>query len=73
MQSTEVLKKGSPLNINGLKKNQCAGTQFSGITILIDCINNEPQTYNLLSLRSFGESFYYHITDAALEFGYAGI
>ena len=31
-----------------------------------------PQTFNLLTLRSFGESFYHHITDAALELGYVG-
>jgi len=69
----EVLKKGCPLNINKFEKNNCAGTIFHGITIMIDCINDKPDTFNLLSLRSFGESFYHHITDAALEFGYFGV
>ena len=72
LQAKEVLKKGSPINFNEFKKNNCAGTVFHGINIIIDSIDNNPETYNLLVLRSFGESFYHHITDAALEFGYAG-
>jgi len=72
-QAKEVLKKGSPINFNEFEVNQCAGTVFHGITIIIDLISNEPDTFNLLVLRSFGESFYHHITDSALEFGYVGI
>ena len=72
-QAREVLKKGSPINLDELEKNNCVGTIFHGITILIDFIDNNPDTYNLLTLRSFGESFYHHISDAALEFGYAGV
>ena len=66
----EVLKKGCPLNINEIKKNICAGTIFHGITIVVDCIEDKTDDFNLLVLRSFGGSFYHHITDAALEFGY---
>ena len=69
----EVLKKGCPLNINEIKKNTCAGTIFHGITIVVDCIEDKTEDFNLLVLRSFGESFYHHITDAALEFGYVSI
>ena len=72
-QAREVLKKGSPINLDELEKNNCVGTIFHGITILIDFIDNNPDTYNLLTLRSFGESFYHHISDAALEFGYVGV
>ena len=72
-QAKEILKKGSPLNFNEFGANQCAGTVFHGITVVIDSISNNPDTFNLLVLRSFGESFYHHITDAALEFGYVGI
>tara|TARA_Y100000590_G_C15433134_1_gene905977 strand:+ start:127 stop:714 length:588 start_codon:yes stop_codon:yes gene_type:complete len=72
LNAREVLKKGCPININELKKNCCAGTIFHGITILIDCVDSEPDTFILLTLRSFGESFYHHITDASLEFGYVG-
>jgi len=72
-QTKEILKKGSPLNFNEFGVNQCAGTVFHGITIIIDSISNDPDTFNLLVLRSFGESFYHHITDSALEFGYVGI
>ena len=72
-QAKEILKKGCPLNFNDLEVNNCAGTVFHGITILVDFIDNNPDTFNLLTLRSFGESFYHHITDAALEFGYSGV
>ena len=72
-QAKEVLKKGSPLNFNDFGANQCAGTVFHGITIIIDSISSNPDTFNILVLRSFGESFYHHITDSALEFGYVGI
>jgi len=71
--SREVLKKGSPINFNEFEVNKCAGTVFHGINVVIDSISNNPDTFNLLVLRSFGESFYHHITDAALEFGYVGI
>ena len=73
IQAKEVLKKGSPINFNEFGVNKCVGTVFHGITIIIDSISNDPDTFNLLVLRSFGESFYHHITDAALEFGYVGI
>ena len=69
----EVLKKGCPLDINEIKINTSAGTIFHGITILVDYINDQPDTFNFFCLRSFGESFYHHITDAALEFGYIGV
>ena len=72
-QAKEILKKGSPINFNEFEVNQCAGTVFHGITVIIDSISNDPDTFNLLVLRSFGESFYHHITDSALEFGYVGV
>ena len=70
--SKEIIKKGCPLNLNIMKKNNCAGTVFSGINILIDFEEDNPETFNLFVLRSFGESFYHHITDAALEHGFLG-
>jgi len=73
IQAKEILKKGCPLNFNEFEINNCAGTVFHGITIVVDFIDNNPDTFNLLTLRSFGESFYHHITDAALEFGYIGV
>ena len=73
LQAKEILKKGSPINFNEFKKNNCVGTVFHGINIIIDSIDNNPETYHLLTLRSFGESLYHHITDAALEFGYIGV
>ena len=72
-KAKEVLKKGCPINFNEFEKNNCVGSVFHGITIVVDFVDNNPDTFNLLTLRSFGESFYHHITDAALEFGYIGV
>jgi len=72
-QAKDILKKGCPLNFNEFENNNCAGTVFHGINIVVDFVDNNPDTFNLLTLRSFGESFYHHITDAALEFGYVGV
>jgi heterotetrameric sarcosine oxidase gamma subunit len=69
----EILKKGCPVNFNEFEKNKCVGSIFHGINIIVDCIENEPQIFNLIILRSFGESFYHHLTDASLEFGYIGV
>ena len=69
----EVLKKGCPLNFNEFKNNNCAGTVFHGINIVVDYVDDKPDTFNLFTLRSFGESFYHHIADAALEFGYMSV
>jgi len=72
-QAKDILKKGCPLNFNEFENNNCAGTVFHGINIVVDFVGSHPDTFNLLTLRSFGESFYHHITDAALEFGYVGV
>ena len=72
-QAREVLKKGSAINFNEFTTNMCVGTVFHGISIVIDLTSEDPDTFNLLTLRSFGESFYHHITDSALEFGYSGV
>ena len=67
-----VLKKGCPINFNEFKKNNCANSVYHGITISVDMIDDSPLTFNLMALRSFSESFHHAITDAALEYGYAG-
>ena len=71
--SKEVLKKGCPINLNEFKVNNCANSIFHGITITIDMISNDPETFRIFGLRSFGESLYHSITDACLEDGYKGI
>jgi len=71
--SKEVLKKGCPININEFKVNNCANSVFHGITITIDMINENPETFRIFALRSFGESLYHSISDACLEDGYKGI
>ena len=59
--------------INEFRNNNCASTVFNGITIIVDQIRENPDEFNIFALRSFGESFYHSITDAALEMGYNGI
>ena len=71
--SKEVLKKGCPINLNEFKVNNCANSVFHGITITIDMINENPETFRIFALRSFGESLYHSISDACLEDGYKGI
>ena len=68
----EVLKKGCPFNFNELNKNNCLNSTFNGMSIIVDMINDEPDTFRIFSLRSFGESLYHSITDSSLEFGYIG-
>ena len=72
LNAKEGLKKGCPVNFNEFKKNNCKGTIFQGINILVDMIDDRPEKFNIFSLRSFAESFYHDITDAALEEGYVG-
>ena len=66
----EVLKKGSPIDINKLNAGDCANTVYNGITITLDFVSNKPNIVRIFALRSFGESLYHSITDASLEFGY---
>ena len=68
----EVLKKGCPFNFNELYKNNCLNSTFNGMSIIIDMINDKPDTFRIFALRSFGESLYHSITDSSLEFGYIG-
>ena len=69
-ETIEVLKKGCPFNLNTLKKNNSINSTYSGITITIDKLNDNPNKVRIFALRSFGESLYHSITDASLEFGY---
>ena len=68
--SKEVLKKGCPYNFNELKKNNSINSVFNGISVTFDMLEDNPDKIRLLSLRSFGESLFYSITDSSLEFGY---
>jgi len=68
----EVLKKGCPFNFNEFNKNNCLNSTFNGMSIIVDMINDNPDTFRIFALRSFGESLYHSITDSTLEFGYIG-
>jgi heterotetrameric sarcosine oxidase gamma subunit len=72
IKAKEILKKGCPLNFDKFRINNSTSSIFHGVTFVIDCISDDPETFNLIALRSFGESLYHHITDSALEFGYIG-
>ena len=69
----EVLKKGTPLNVDKLKAGDCANTIYNGITITLDIISNNPNIIRIFGLRSFGESLYHSITDSSLEFGFKSL
>ena len=71
-EAKEVLKKGCPFNFNELYKNNCLNSTFNGMSIIVDMIDDKPDTFRIFSLRSFGESLYHSLTDASLEFGYIG-
>lgn len=73
IQVKEILKKGCPLNFDKFNINNSTNSIFHGITFTIDFIGDSPETFNLITLRSFGESLYHHITDSSLEFGYVGV
>ena len=66
----EVLKKGSPYNFDELKKNNSLNSLYNNIAFTVDFLNDKPFKVRLFTLRSFAESLYHSITDAALEFGY---
>ena len=69
----EVLKKGCPFNFNILEKNNSINSTYNGIAFTVDMIDNNPDKIRLFALRSFGESLYYSISDASLEFGYKSL
>ena len=69
----EVLKKGCPYNFNELKKDNSLNSIFSGMSVTIDVLNDNPYKIRIFTLRSFGESLYHSITDSCLEFGYKNI
>ena len=71
-EAKEVLKKGCPFNFNDFNKNNCLNSTFNGMSIIVDMTNDNPDTFRIFALRSFGESLYHSITDSSLEFGYIG-
>ena len=73
VNAKEVLKKGCPYNFNELKKNNSLNSTFSGISVTIDVLDENPHKIRIFTLRSFGESLYHSITDSSLEYGYKSI
>ena len=71
--SIEVLKKGCPFNFNTLDKNNSINSTYNGIAFTVDRLGENPNKVRLFALRSFGESLYYSITDASLEFGFESL
>jgi len=54
LQAKDILKKGCPLNFNEFENNNCAGTVFHGINIVVDFVDNNPDTFSLLHLEVLG-------------------
>ena len=71
--ANEVLKKGCPLNVDAMKKDDCSNSIYNSISFTLDFVSDNPKKVRLICLRSYGESFYYSITDASLEYGYIAI
>ena len=71
--TNEVLKKGCPLNIDAMKKDDCSNSIYNSISVTLDIVSDNPKKVRLICLRSYGESFYHSITDASLEYGYIAI
>ena len=71
--TNEVLKKGCPLNIDAMKKDDCSNSIYNSISFTLDIVSDNPKKVRLICLRSYGESFYHSITDASLEYGYIAI
>ena len=69
----EGLKKGCPFNFNELKKNNSINSTYNGLAFTVDMVNDNPDKVRIFTLRSFGESLYYSLTDASLEFGFNSI
>jgi sarcosine oxidase subunit gamma len=69
----EVLKKGCPFNFNILEKNNSINSTYNGIAFIVDLLDDNPDKVRLFALRSFGESLYYSVTDASLEFGFKSL
>tara|TARA_Y100001970_G_C14212051_1_gene847480 strand:+ start:257 stop:841 length:585 start_codon:yes stop_codon:yes gene_type:complete len=66
----EILKKGCPINVNEIKKNNSFNSIFHNISVTVDIIDDNPEKIRILTLRSFGESLYHSITDSCLEYGF---
>ena len=66
----EILKKGCPINVNEIRKNNSFNSIFHNIAVTVDIIDDNPEKIRILTLRSFGESLYHSITDACLEYGF---
>ena len=66
----EILKKGCPINVNEIRKNNSFNSIFHNIAVTVDIIDDNPGKIRILTLRSFGESLYHSITDACLEYGF---
>ena len=71
--ANEVLKKGCPLNVDAMKKDDCSNSIYNSISFTLDIVSDNPKKVRLICLRSYGESFYHSITDASLEYGYIAI
>ena len=65
----DVLCKGCPADLEGLSNGDAVATQIGSLSTLIHC-REAGAVFDLYVFRSFGQSFWEWLTDAALEYGY---
>ena len=59
LHAIDVLKKGTPLNLNNseFKKNNCANSSYNGINFMLDFIDDQPLTFRLFVLEVLVDPF----------------
>jgi len=65
--TAELLCKGSPIDVESMKINDCASTTLGHLTVLINTIDDGFDVY---VYRSFGLALWEWLTHEAEEFGY---
>jgi len=65
--ASDLLCKGSPLDIESLRTNDCASTLLGHLSVLINTIDDG---YDVYAFRSFGLALWEWLTHEAEEFGY---
>lgn len=63
----DLLSKGSPIEIESLRTNDCASTLLGHLSVLINTIDDG---YDVYAFRSFGLALWEWLTHEAQEFGY---
>ncbi len=63
----DLLSKGSPIDIESMRPNDCASTLLGYLSVLINTIDDG---FDIYAFRSFGRALWEWLTHEAREFGY---